>query len=81
MSEELINLIDWLKDRAGDAMGMEPGDRQRLGEAAATLEAMKIAMHGVDGYCNTVRTNYRNGSQEEIIASTVKTKIREFLRG
>ena len=80
MSQELIDLIAWLKSASDDTMGMEPSDRQRLAEAAATLEAMKIAMHGVDGYCNTVRTNYRSGSQEEIIASTVKGKIREFLR-
>lgn len=81
MSEELMNLIAWLKEQADDPKGMATADRTRLTEAATTLESMKIAMHAVDGYCNQVRGNYRSGSQEEIIASTVKTKIREFLRG
>ena len=48
--------------------------------ARDTLKAMLEAMHEVDRYCNTIRTNYRSGSMEEQIASTVKGHIRGFLR-
>ncbi len=40
---------------------------------------MKAALHEVDRYCNTVRTNYRSGAGEEIVASSIKALIREFL--
>ena len=45
------------------------------------IDAFLAAMHEVDRYCNTVRTNYRQGAGEEIVASTVKSHIRPFVKG
>ena len=81
MTEKVTEVVNWLEDSAADAMGMETGDRQMLNEAAAMLKAMKIAMHEIDRECNKVRTNYRQGSQEEIIASTIKAQVRPFVKG
>ena len=83
MSEELNDieqLAEELERYADDPREVESKDRQMCSAAAAKLRSLKTALHDVDGYCNTVRGNYRSGSQEEIIASTIKLKIREFLR-
>lgn len=79
MSEKVTELIEELEKLINDpSTEIETGDK--ISQAIAMLEAMKIAMHSVDAYCNVIRTNYRNGAQEEIIASTVKSKVRDFLR-
>lgn len=80
MSEELTALMAQLRQRADDEKEVASADRDLMRRAASTIEAMKTSMHEVDGYCNVVRSNYRQGSQEEIISSTIKLKIREYLR-
>ncbi len=56
-------------------MAEKPTRKELLEQTAK----MKEALHEVDRYCNTVRTNYRSGAGEEIVASSIKALIREFL--
>ena len=57
-------------------MSDEMTKAELLEERAKMIEAM----HEADRYCNTVRTNYRQGAGEEIVASTIKALLRPFLR-
>jgi len=43
------NLVERLRDFASDSMGMEPGDRQVLAEAADEIEKLRALIVGLAG--------------------------------